>query len=396
MYFDYFPVGGNTARKRSVKEIQLASYIASEWFPSTPSSFINGFADVIRASIHPEIIGTKNIWCVNPDLATADRQWSNVTSWLLGVAFTRFIIEEEQYPWWSPVGAFHGPSSAGKTRRGDWSVPPPPSYFSIEKKASANSNLLPDYLVCRLNQKLKFEFAFVESKGTKQSIGSLVAAPNAWAAQSQSVELFYKSLIEPVTRNIFVATRVNPHAKRVFNRRIIVRAWNQNDSIEGANPAIFAHFLANHYAAICWRIGYRRLGQLMEIVGMSITSENKVDRDFLNEQAIQRDVERELAILMEPEVNVSPLNVPVGPAILNRLDNPLNLSLGQMSLTARLTRSALQIMRAIVIYPPDQLAPNIESTLRGIIDLRETLGSTPDNALAVTLNGVAVFEQNRL
>lgn len=390
MYFDYFPINASTSTSTAITALQLATYIATEWRPSIPTSFINSFVDVIHVALEPRSINGSQYWCANSDLANTDRQWSGVTSWMMGIAFTRFIIEEEGYPWWSPVSAFKGSSSVGKTMTGNWPFILPRSHFTINKP----SGLLPDYLVLKLNRHGTIEFAFVESKGTNRSIASWRVAPTNWVEQSRA-KLYYGTTEMKVARNIVIATRVNPIGKRLVTRKVVVRAWNENNRAENTNAIILAYFLASHYSSICFRLGYTRFADLMTLIGARIINDSEAERQQVNAQ-IASGFNRELEILRNPDDFRTTLNVRVGPYIIDETNSPINLIFGERIFTARFTRSAFLIMRDIVFSNPNQLISNILTTLNGIEDLRRLLRNQSSDSLAVTLNGIAVFDQSLL
>jgi hypothetical protein len=389
MYIDYYPVSSNTSTTTLVTPLQLATYIATEWRPAIPASFINSFLDVINIAFERLTINGSQYWGANPDLALTDRQWSGVTSWMMGVAFTRFIIEEENYPWWSPVSAFKGTDSTGKTTTGSWPPFMPRSYFTIQR----TSGLLPDYLVCKLNNNNTFEFAFVESKATNANIAPPRKIPAKWSAQSKSANLLFGSIKANIARHLVIATRVNPHGKRSTTRKVVVRAWNDNNQTENTDTAMIAYFLASHYAFVCGKIGYTRFSELMSLIAIRIITNPGSADPLVNEQ-IEKEFHRELNILRNPQAFSTRLDARVGPYIVDEPNTLLNIILGNSIFTARLTRSAMQIMGAVVFSNSDQLIPTVLEILKGVEDLRQALQQQPTTPLAVMLNGVTIFNRD--
>ena len=214
MVFDYFPVGSSGPQKNRTTPLELAKYLAFEWLPNVPYAAINGLTSVLDNALVEKGSGLNRAWHINPELANIDRQWRGFTSWMLGIVFTRHVMEEDGYPWRSPVSAFQGPTSSGRTTTGKWLVPLPKSKFRIERHVGSNLRLLPDYVVCGMDESGRLQYVFFESKGTKNSIGKWTCAPQEWSNQVNSGKLTFDGKVVPISSNVIVATRINPSAMR--------------------------------------------------------------------------------------------------------------------------------------------------------------------------------------
>ena len=268
---EYYDVGCSKPVVRPIILLDLAKHVATEWMPGVPNPVIDGLAGVLYGVLEPCQIGYRNnYWCVNPNLARTDRQWRGATSWILGVAFARFAMECEGYRWWAPLSAFGGPKSTGKTDTGCW-VGPKVEY-SIRKKSSSSARYLPDYVVCRANgPQPGVEYAFVESKGTDYSIATWRVPRIEWSDQVRNAELLFQQRVVPVGRHLVVATRVNPEALQPSTRKVVVRLWNTDEGTQLDGGSMFAAFLAIHYAAMCRRLGYQQLEELMTSAAQEIS-----------------------------------------------------------------------------------------------------------------------------
>ncbi|RIK33488.1 MAG: hypothetical protein DCC55_34855 [Chloroflexi bacterium] len=393
MYFDYFPAGSSTPKRVKITEVELAKYIATDWMPGLPITIMNGFADVLRGVLETEEIQHHDYWCVNQDLASTDRQWKGMTSWILGVAFARFTVESEGYPWWSPVSAFKGDNSTGHTTTGNWIVSNPRSLFYVTRKPSWPSNLCPDYVLCRLAP-TGYEYAFCESKGTDRALSRRNSPPVDWSNQVRSIDLLFNGKVIDVNHHLIVATRINPTASRPSTRQIIVRAWDATDPTNEGDDVKFASFLATHYAAICWRLGYGELAELMESAAIELawySTDNSTSWmrgwDPLRERFLSAYNFR-----FRNDLRRRPADVD-GPTILQSDQAGTSFRLGDRLFELALTTEALDIMQAIVNFHPAELR---EVASRAVDRTRlwiDTLRSVDQQRIAVTLNGIAMIER---
>lgn len=263
MYINYYPVGNQSPVRRAIGLNQIAAYIGTEWLPNIPISAINGLADVVRSFLVTE---QQNQWGVHPDLDNTDRQWKGATSWMLGVAFARYVIEDEGYPWWAPVSGFTGSTNTGSwpMTSGSTVQPPVRSLLRVEDDTSSRSRLLPDYLTCRPGRGSAFEFAFFEAKGNKRALQNLHSPPSEWQQQAKNARLFFLDYEVAIGRYAVVATRINPEAPKPKTREISVRAWNRYSEHNQYDPNLFGHFAANHYTGMCRRLGFTELARQLE------------------------------------------------------------------------------------------------------------------------------------
>lgn len=397
MKFDYYPVGTKDYDLSSVAGTQLAKYIATDWFPGVPTSAVNGFADIICSVLNVE--GYDSYWCVNPDLAVTDKQWKAATSWILGVAFTRFVIEKEGYPWWSPVSAFEAQRTGGTTKTGEWLPRLPRSQFRIEKCKSSTSRLLPDYIVCRITPNGQYEYAIVESKGTKDNIARWDTAPKKWSDQARNAELFFRDKQQTVSRNLVVATRVNPSATRSRSRRIAVRVWNSNTMEQSTDDVMFAAFLAVHYAGICWRLGFDKLADAMEEAGEEIVSEYTLAERYHTRPSLRtesskpKDARRQLIQGAFDHLQTLDENQSL---MVLRTEPPRSRAVVRGRIfEAGLTQVALNIMQSI----SDMTLSEIKHTASQAVAHAQTWASYyadhHNEFFGVTANGVAVFDVER-
>lgn len=316
MYFQYYPVGESTVKKESVTDLEIASYIATEWFPNVPYSVINGFAEVIGNVLMPIRKGSSTFWHVNPDLAITDRQWKGMTSWIVGVAFTRFVIESEGYPWWSPVSAFKGDRSRGLTTTGNW--------------------------------------------------------------------------LPSIPRTNF---RASPKPKVVT-----VRAWNSTSSSASENDLQFAHFLANHYAGMCSRLGLLELAILIETVGTDMV------RQFAPHNSKPELFDQ---IHLPPLTSIhsllerfDQLTAQAGfrsrehaPDIL-AFDTPRSvIPLGGQIFNATLTSAALNIMRTLVSQDIPTTREVVQSELQHIQAMSSQYDVESGARIRILPNGIAIARQ---
>lgn len=278
-------------------------------------------------------------------------------------------------------------------------VSQPSSQFLIEKRKSSRSRLLPDYVVCRNTARVQYEFAIVESKGTALDITKHDTAPIKWSDQVKSAELFFQGKQQAVSRNIVVATRVNPGAKRPDARRITVRAWNSDDLTQSTDDVVFAAFLASHYAGVCWRLGFDQLAQAMEVAGEKIVRKyTPVDseptgpgyrRTYTHlEDARQSLFERAYHDLhsLDTRQNLEVL----------RAEQPHSRVVMQgRTFEAGLTPAALDIMRSISHATPADIKHAAREAAARAQAWTAFYREGHDEQIAVTLNGVAVFDVER-
>lgn len=398
---DYYEVGSFTSVARPIGLLQLASYIASDWLPGVPNSVVNGFGEVLGGVLEKKQLRYPDYhWCVKRDLARTDRQWRGATSWILGVAFARFAMECEGYIWWAPLSAFSGPTSTGKTATGYWVSPAVD--FSIRRDPASSVRLLPDYAACRLSGATR-DYAFVESKGTTKSMASLRIAPADWSKQVRSAELLLRGRTVPVGRHLVVGTRVYPEAVQASTRKVTVRLWNANEGTEPDGDLAFAVFLALHYAAMCRRLGFGELEDLMtfaaeELSWIAAPPSRQKERRLQSRDAriraqfgdvdlrrrISRSVRERVLEYADEQVMLPPESAPAG----FRLD--------ERAFAIGFTREALEIMTMLAELNYTEL-PSV--AMDAVSQMHQRLAhyqGDEEQNIALLLNGVAVFAAGQL
>ena len=383
MNIDFYPANSLAPKTRAISELKIAAYAATEWIPNTPHALINGMADIARSAMVKEMISGHPHWCINPDLSYTDRQWSGFTSWILGVAFCRYAIEDEGFPFWSPVSSFSGKNSTGKTLTGNWLSSLPRSLFQVQKLGTS-SNLLPDYVVGRITANNRYEFSFFESKGTKKSLDNRSVAPVDWISQANNGILSYKSIPLDINCNYIVATRVNPSAAKVETRRIITRVWKDCSNMSHSNLSVFAHFVAVHYVGVFQRLGFIRLAELIA---------NRIRQDFDHQYNVDTDSEYELSeramrvfqSLRDPQIARLGLRQI---RFLELEDHYPRIFLGDNVYEIRILSDVLDIVAAILEQQLDEIPIAIQNMMQTIRELQGEYRNQGD--VLITLNGIIV------
>lgn len=106
--YDYYPLASTTSNRPSVTLLQLATNMVTDWMPGVPNSLAAGFSELLGGTLKAEKIDIHDLWTVQERMTGYEKQWKQVTSWILGVAFARKVIDYFGYPWWAPVSAFSG------------------------------------------------------------------------------------------------------------------------------------------------------------------------------------------------------------------------------------------------------------------------------------------------
>jgi len=264
--FDYLPVSG-VQRTVNVSLVRLAVNIITDWVPGVPNSLSRGFADLLSRILKaekPYYYGGADTWIVQPHVHGFEKQWKSATSWMLGVAFCRWVVEQEGYAWWTPVSAFTLAKDKTPVARHKWLnrefgvhhcyVKPPPT---------STSNLLPDYVLARQTGGVpRYEISFAESKGGDHNVAGSGwgTAKLPWRNQCLNAELYRRrkslpDVLVPAAQRLVIATRVNTKAIMPYTRRIQVRAWNSKNFETVEAEDVFRAVLAMHYFGVCERIG---------------------------------------------------------------------------------------------------------------------------------------------
>jgi hypothetical protein len=261
--FDYIPVSG-VNQTPSVSLVRLALNVITDWVPGVPNSLSRGFADllsrILKAEIPPQ--SATDIWVVQSQVHGFEKQWKNASSWMLGVAFCRWVIEQEGYAWWTPVSAFTLAKNKTPVARHKWlnrefSV----NHCYVQQPPIPTSNLLPDYMLARHTSGTpRYEISFAESKGGDHTGSGWASGSGAWRNQCLNAELYRRRKSSPdvhipAKQRLVVATKVNTKGKRPHTRRIQVHAWNSKNLETIETEDAFREVLAMHYFGVCEQIG---------------------------------------------------------------------------------------------------------------------------------------------
>src|SRR5690349_8862847 len=106
--YDYFAIASPASTRPTVSLLQLATNVITDWMPGVPNSLAAGFSELLGEMLKAETIDIDELWTVHQRMSGYEKQWKQVTSWILGVAFARKVTEDLGYPWWAPVSAFSG------------------------------------------------------------------------------------------------------------------------------------------------------------------------------------------------------------------------------------------------------------------------------------------------
>lgn len=266
MNFDYRTVGSTISRLTPVSLLELATNVVTDWMPGTPNSLALCFVDLLATTLDSKAIMGGDVWTVQSRVASFEKQWKQATSWILGVAFSRKIFEMEGYPWWASVSAFTSPTRRWAPSSPYWYPNFPTRQCRIIKPTPRRTRLMPDYILAR--NKLTqpgHEISFAESKGSQRNLEFLDPPPSPWINQARNAEFYYRRVHVPATRNMLVATRINPRAKRPVTRRIYVRVWNSEKPHKNTHLGAFREVLMFHYFGICERIGMGANAKLLAL-----------------------------------------------------------------------------------------------------------------------------------
>ena len=391
MHYHYYAIGSSSPRVESVPLIDLAKYIMTEWLPVITRPAVDGMTDLLNTIlVREKLEGGRYFWCMNQELSFADRQWKGMTSWIIGVALARHVAEMEGYPWWSPVSSFTGHRM---TKTGMWLLPH--IWFDIRKRPLAKSRLYPDYVVCRLSHNVCrlshngwYDFAFIESKGTEKNFAGWAYAKSDWRAQASSAELYYGGARVPVSRNLIVATRINPGETEAEKRQIVVRAWSSDNPITQGNRSMFVSFLLWHYGGICARIGINALTRLMSECLRLIMDREEDYFDGAHLNRLSRSYREELERLRY----VSDTG---GISLASQLqdhtyspDESVRVVFGSRRLQVQLTSAATRLILALIGGDWDQIQSAVTSQVETTSAWVREYQTSED--VGVLLNGVVV------
>lgn len=268
MNFEYQSVGSTRARIKRVPLLRLATNIVTDWMPGVPNSLARGLADLLGYVVKSEpVLRTgRDGWVVQKTVNGFEKQWKQTTSWMLGVAFCRFVAELEGYRWWAPVSAFTAAKRKTKVATDYWTRYLRVADCRVQQTTPPLSNLYPDYVLARQKRLTAApEISFAESKGDKRAIKNLIAPDVKWSNQSKNAEFVYNGAPMIAAQHLLVATRVNPGAEKSKTRKIQVRVWNSHAADNRSTEAAFRAVLAAHYIGVCERLDLSANAELIAL-----------------------------------------------------------------------------------------------------------------------------------
>lgn len=249
MNYRFYDINATDDVLKPVSLQRLAAHVVTDWIPGVPQPAAAGFANILGTMLEPYLTDDSATWCIAPEVASFERQWRIATSWIFGVALCREVMEDFGYHCWAPVSAFVG---ARRTAGSAWTMRLPTQKCSIERPSPPTSRFLPDYLAFReLPGSHDVAVAFFESKGTEVAIAGRDLPPTTWRDQVKNAEFSYEGTVFAPERRIIVATRVNPSAKRMGTRRLVIRAWNGRADVLALPTAAACDLVVLHYYSLC-------------------------------------------------------------------------------------------------------------------------------------------------
>lgn len=260
--YDYYPLVSPPSTRPSVSLLQLATNVVTDWMPGVPNSLASGFSELLGEMLKAERIDSDDLWTVRQRMTSFEKQWKQVTSWILGVAFARKVVEDLGYAWWAPVSAFS--SKHRTTHTASWTFHLPPSECKVERNNS--SKLFPDYVLARTKANgLGYEISFAESKGCTDSLENRSLPPSDWKLQSTNARFIFRTVPQVVTQHLLIATRIYPAGQRLRTRRIQIRTWNAKVLDAEVTLDVFRDVVIAHYFGVCERSGLTANAQLLAL-----------------------------------------------------------------------------------------------------------------------------------
>jgi hypothetical protein len=337
--FEYYGVGAPAPTIIPMSLNEIAVNIVTDWMPGVPPEMARGFTDLLDRTLKPEAGSSDNLWTVERFVDSFENQWKQVTSWILGVAFCRKVIETEGYPWWAPVSAFKNPGRAKKTSTYYWQTKLPVK--DCEVKRPNPHMLFPDYILAKSPSAGSYDVSFAESKATTAGLKDRATAPADWRSQSQNADFYFMKAKQHITQRLLVATRVNPKAVRPQKRRVVVRAWNSREPGNEVAQVTFRKIVQLHYLGLCVQLrlteNARQLGFIEDAGEESKRTEvllpGRVD-------AVQYDILRERSV---SEFNSDTILRLGGARVFFPVRTP-EFAVGDMRIRVGLTERAVEVM----------------------------------------------------
>lgn len=265
MHVDYWMVGSDKPQLLSLTPREISKHLVQDWLPGTPLSLgtaLFGWPAHITENVTKD--GHQHL-TLSSLLATSDRQWKGVISWMLGVAGARRVMEEEGYRWIAPLSAFY-PNNRIHVAVGKSYPQIIKSQISALQRTNARSKLLPDYIAIKSSNAFRTgDWAICEAKGASFAVHSKSKCPKSWLDQVHSVEIKLKGASITIPRHLVIATRVNPNAKTSLARSIQIRAWNarEHGSVETDHTDAACEVVTLHLAGTYWNLGLRNTAEAL-------------------------------------------------------------------------------------------------------------------------------------
>lgn len=196
----------------------ISSHLLSDWLPGVPAgqgAAFMGWPSRLLSSQWGRL-------CLSDLVATTERQWKGMISWMLGVAGARVYLANDNYRWIAPVSAFFQ-NIVQPVSVPQWYLPFPQPDLTINRVRSRV--LCPDYIVAR-STAVEIQWAVAEAKGTAKSLTRSTACEPDWSEQVRNIEIHLNGSPLTPQRHMVIATRVNLRGE---DRALCIKAWNGQD-----------------------------------------------------------------------------------------------------------------------------------------------------------------------
>jgi hypothetical protein len=262
MNYDYWDIGGIDPAARKVSLGRLATHIATDWVPSSPTSVATGLTALLDEVLESQPLTGTDCWLTRKSVVAFERQWRSVTSYMMGLAFCVETFLKMGYTWWAPV-SFWKHNQAGDMPFLWWSPLFDALHCNIRQDTNNPSRLMPDFVLARRRRGGDFEIAFAEAKGCKQALQHWSDCPQKWRDQSHNAVFELQGVSVVPAQNIVVATRIQPNGIRLTTRKVQVRAWNNSDQATTIPTSAARELMLLHYAGVCMKLGMRNTAILL-------------------------------------------------------------------------------------------------------------------------------------
>ena len=262
MNYDFWNIGRVGAAPRNVSLARLATHIATDWVPTSPTSVATGLTALLNEVLERQPLSGTDHWLTRESVRTFERQWRSVTSYTLGVAFCVETFLSMGYSWWAPV-SFWKHNRAANMPFVWWSPLFNTLQCEIRPDPSNPSRLMPDFVLARRDPSGGVAIAFAEAKGWKWALQNRHVCPASWRNQARNAVFELSGNQVTPAQNIVVATRITPDGKRMNTRRVQVRAWNSSAQATHIPMSAAREILLLHYAGICMKLGMRNTAKLL-------------------------------------------------------------------------------------------------------------------------------------